>query len=210
MLNANVIQNKEEVIKYLEEVKTKTDIERSAEGKEKTGVMLVGVVAINPANQKEVPVYIADYVLASYGTGAIMAVPAHDERDFQFANKYGIEIVDVIERPIGSDTNVIYSDEGKVCDSADWVNGLTSAEAKLKITEHVNGKIVTKYKLREWVFARQRYWGEPFPIVFDENHKSYVVADSELPVLLPEVESYEPTGTGESPLANIKSFTDVY
>lgn len=184
LLDKNIITNKSEVEKYILEVKDKTDIERGAEGREKTGVKLEGVMAINPANQKEVPVYIADYVLASYGTGAIMAVPAHDERDGEFAKKYDIEVI--------------------VLDVND------TDEERKRITEAVGGKLVKKYKLRDWVFARQRYWGEPFPIVFDENHKSYLVADSELPVRLPEVDSYEPTGTGESPLANISEFRDVY
>jgi leucyl-tRNA synthetase len=184
LLDKNIITNKSEVEKYILEVKDKTDIERGAEGREKTGVKLEGVIAINPANQKEVPVYIADYVLASYGTGAIMAVPAHDERDGEFAKKYDIEVI--------------------VLDVND------TDEERKRITEVVGGKLVKKYKLRDWVFARQRYWGEPFPIVFDENHKSYLVADSELPVRLPEVDSYEPTGTGESPLANIPEFRDVY
>jgi leucyl-tRNA synthetase len=196
-LDKNIILNKSEVEKYLEEVKSKTDIERSAEGREKTGVRLEGVMAINPANNVEVPIYIADYVLASYGTGAIMAVPAHDERDYEFAIKYNIISLDVVN-------------ESNVLINSGEFDGMTSEEARRVITAKVGGKLVTKYKLREWVFARQRYWGEPFPIVFDENHKSFVVADSELPILLPEVESYEPTGTGESPLADIKSFTDVY
>ncbi len=180
MLESGMITNKNEVSAYIESVKSVSEMDRTKEGKEKTGVKLEGVMAINPANQKEVPIYIADYVLASYGTGAIMAVPAHDERDREFAEKFSIEILDV---------PFVDTDE---------------------VLEKTGGKKVVKYKLREWVFARQRYWGEPFPIVFDENHKSYVVADSELPILLPEVESYEPTGNGESPLADIQSFTDVY
>jgi leucyl-tRNA synthetase len=180
MLESGMISNKDEVSAYIESVKTVSEMDRTKEGKEKTGVRLDGVMAINPANQKEVPIYIADYVLASYGTGAIMAVPAHDERDREFAEKFNIEILDV---------PFVDVDE---------------------VLKNTGGKKVVKYKLREWVFARQRYWGEPFPIVFDENHKSYVVADSELPILLPEVESYEPTGNGESPLADIKSFTDIY
>lgn len=363
LLDKNIITNKSEVEKYIADVKDKTDIERGAEGREKTGVKLDGVMAINPANQKEVPVYIADYVLASYGTGAIMAVPAHDARDGEFAKKYGIESIDAVvpfltsevgtewtpnpefptERyrgvqvlihdkssskflvlnnkkgfysfvngtceegesfldcvkrevkeetgyeienlnkictpyrmsyckywknintdnfvacyyaevqvsqksdisneekdkhsiewwseedikkhllslPENSDRHVkylwnnflfkndTYSEDGVLMDSGEF-NDMTSENARAKITEAVGGKVVTRYKLRDWVFARQRYWGEPFPIVFDENHKSYLVADSELPVRLPEVDSYEPTGTGESPLANISEFTDVY
>lgn len=191
MIEGGVILNKEEVQKYIDDTSKKTEIDRSAEGKEKTGVKLEGVVAINPANQKEVPVYIADYVFASYGTGAIMAVPAHDERDREFAEKYNLEILDI---------EVIDNDE-----------------ERKRITDVVGGKLVKKYKLREWVFARQRYWGEPFPIVFaiDENGKviddrHFAVADGELPVRLPDVENYEPTDTGESPLAEIDGFVNVY
>ena len=393
LIEKGLIKNVDEVEKYINEVKNKTDIERGAEGKEKTGVRLEGVMAINPANNKQVPIYIADYVLASYGTGAIMAVPAHDERDYEFAIKYKIEIIQVIKQegnidveknlifknnkfslsenfPINDD---VYTGEGVLKNSGDF-NNLKTQEAKVKITKYVDGKIVKKYKLREWVFARQRYWGEPFPIVYSDEtknlklefkefidktkesaprndketkeknsilvivkhstedkyiclkwkkaswgtfitggieggelaeaaavrevkeetgyqnfksisnlgaidslffhnpkdinilahmsviyielenqekdevskeeeskhdiswikaedllvfitpesmkyvcveilkskHVPYIVADSELPVLLPEVESYEPTGTGESPLADIKSFTDVW
>lgn len=150
---------------------------------EKEGVD-TGIKAINPANGEEVPIYIANYILSDYGTGAIMAVPAHDERDYQFAKKYNLEIreIEVIDKE----------------------------EERKRITKKVGGKIVSKYKLKDWVFARQRYWGELFPIVFDENRKSYAVADKELPVILPDVENYEPTDTGESPLANIKDWVEVY
>ncbi len=154
---------------------------------EKEGID-TGIKAINPANGEEVPIYIANYILSDYGTGAIMAVPAHDERDFEFAKKYNLEIREI---------------EVKDTD-----------EERKRITEQVSGKIVSKYKLKDWVFARQRYWGEPFPIVFAEdengNRKSYAVADNELPVVLPNVENYEPSGTGESPLANITDWVEVY
>lgn len=359
-LDKNLITNINEVEKYISEAKNKSEIERSAEGKEKTGVKLEGVVAINPANKKEVPVYIADYVLSSYGTGAIMAVPAHDERDFEFAKKFGIPVVDVVLeqrnprfpdgvfRKVGiaiiensrgeilmqsvtnsegytdygfpgggieegdteevgtikevkeetgyinfetikrigvleanyyskkrkinrqalaygyyfklknedrvpqeftelekkfkienfwvskskaleiissKDSNSgedlpfykrflenkmdVYTEGGILFNSGEF-DGMQSEEAKKKITEFVGGKMVTKYRLKDWVFARQRYWGEPFPIVFDENHKSYLVADKDLPVKLPDVKNYEPTGDGESPLKNIKNWVEVY
>ncbi len=203
-LTEGVITNGDEVKKYQEEVKKKTDIDRSAEGKEKTGVKLEGIFAVNPVNNEQVPVFIADYVLPQYGTGAIMAVPAHDERDYEFAMRFNLVVKQVIATDTGSVT-----DDGILINS-DLFTGLTSEEARKKITEKVGGKIVTKTKLRDWVFARQRYWGEPFPIVFDENHKSYAVADSELPVELPMVDAYEPTGTGESPLATIKDWVEVY
>jgi leucyl-tRNA synthetase len=212
LLAGGQIENKPEVEKYIEEVKLKTEIERSAEGREKTGVELKGIKAVNPANGEEVPVFIADYVLATYGSGAIMAVPAHDERDFEFAKKYNIEIKKVVK----SDSEDINTEYGELVNSGKF-DGLESEEAKRSITEFVGGKMVTKYKLRDWVFARQRYWGEPFPLVHmmekDENgndvKKIYPVDESDLPVVLPEVENYEPTGTGESPLANIDSWVDV-
>lgn len=170
-------------IEKLEKAENNREVDFDMSKLEKEGID-TGVKAINPANNEEIPIYIANYILSDYGTGAIMAVPAHDERDYEFAKKYNLEIREI-----------------EVKDTE---------EERKKITEKVGGKIVSKYKLKDWVFARQRYWGEPFPIVFDENRKSYAVADSELPVILPEVENYEPTDTGESPLANIKDFVEVY
>jgi leucyl-tRNA synthetase len=350
------ITNKDEVQAYIDAAVQKIDIDRSAEGKEKTGVKLEGVMATNPANQKEVPLYIADYVLATYGTGAIMAVPAHDERDGQFAKKYGIDIVDVVAHKIelwgldamregvetlhrnvvdaiitdkegdvylvkedkdhthligggvendeteegtvrrevreetgftdfevvrkfaprlyvagfrhtrqingtslgcvyevvlnsdarvhsevedgkhelvkvkkedvlktltglhhrflfeqylkGNNGTTIWSEDGVLCNSGDF-NGLTSAEARVKITEAVGGKIVKKSKLRDWVFARQRYWGEPIPLVYDKNGKMYPVHESELPITLPQVDKYEPTDNGESPLYQVPEWVNV-
>ena len=354
LLASGKIQNKNEVQKYIDEAVQKIDIDRSAEGKEKTGVKLEGVMAINPANQKEIPVYIADYVLATYGTGAIMAVPAHDERDGAFAKKYGVEIFDVIAKkyvatgadkeredvetiyrkivdPIIHDTegnfylvkekegnhthfagggvddgevdkealareiteelgftdftigkkiapSIIYegyrhtknknqrsigpayeviidsdkrvlceADEGKheiikakkedvlklitwehhrflfeqylkgvefytedgVLFNSNEFDGLTSVEARIKITEAVGGRIVKKSKLRDWVFARQRYWGEPIPLVYDKDGKMYPVHESELPITLPQVDKYEPTDNGESPLYQVPEWVNI-
>lgn len=354
LLATGQITNKAEVEKYVSEAIQKIDIDRSAEGKEKTGVKLEGVMAINPGNKKEVPVYIADYVLATYGTGAIMAVPAHDERDNEFAKKYGIEIVDVIAKQftmsgenkvregaetlyrdvvdpiihddkgnyylikdkdtgsihligggvekgetdtdavarevteetgftdfsivkkyapyvkcvgyhqrkqvngtsigpsyevvLHSDAKVpceveqglhellvvskdevlkllswehhrflfeqylkgveIWSDDGVLFNSGSF-DGLTSEEARVKITEAVGGKLVKKSKLRDWVFARQRYWGEPIPLVYDKDGKMYPVHESELPITLPQVEKYEPTDNGESPLYQVPEWVHV-
>lgn len=353
------IKNKEEVEKYTAEAIQKIDMDRSAEGKEKTGVKLEGVTAINPANQKEVPIFIADYVLATYGTGAIMAVPAHDERDGEFAKKYGIPVVQVIapftptegedavrhgyetvhrhvidvilendkkeillvidtdkdtgrkvyhfigggveegDSPLDTvyketreesgytdieiigdkfspqagngfkpsknknqvgwgffyhahilsesrvscevdegkhqmgwfskeevgdlltwphhltawndflaGKNVMFSGDGMLVDSGEF-GGLMSEEARVKITEAVGGKLVKKSKLRDWVFARQRYWGEPIPLVYDKSGKMYPVAMSELPVTLPQVEKYEPTDNGESPLSQVTEWVNV-
>ncbi|MEX0931602.1 MAG: leucine--tRNA ligase [Candidatus Paceibacterota bacterium] len=219
------ITNWGEVEKYREETKKKDEIERTAEGKEKTGVLLQGVRAINPATKKEIPVYIADYVLDHYGTGAIMAVPAHDKRDFDFALKYDLPVICVVE-PYDFDQNLVprivsdISDEdsqkiyeeiivGKRCFEgkgrsihSNIYDGLSSDEARGKITDSFGRKKIT-YKLRDWVFSRQRYWGEPIPIIHCESCGVVPVPENDLPVVLPEVESYAPTGTGESPLADI-------
>jgi leucyl-tRNA synthetase len=173
------IKNYPEVEKYISKIKNKTEIERCAENKEKTGVKLEGIMAINPANQEQIPIFIADYVLASYGTGAIMAVPQYDERDKVFAQKYNLPIVD---RPL--------------------------VDSK-EITKKVGGKIVTKYKLRDWIFSRQRYWGEPIPIIFCNSCGTVPVPEKDLPLKLPNVKNYRPTDTGESPLANIKKWVQV-
>ena len=200
------ISNWGEVEEYINKVKNKTDIERTAEDKEKTGVELKGVIAINPANNEEIPVYIADYVLAGYGTGAVMAVPAHDERDFAFAKKYNLNIKEVVSG--GNINEKAFTDYGALVNSGNF-NGKKSEEAKNEITKFVGGKIVTKYKLRDWVFSRQRYWGEPIPIINCEKCGYIPVPEKDLPVLLPKVKSYEPTDNGESPLANIKSWVNT-
>ncbi len=190
------IENWDDVVAYREEVKKKTDIERTAEGKEKTGVLLEGVGALNPATSEPVPVFIADYVLAHYGTGAIMAVPAHDTRDAEFAEQFGLPAIEVI------------GEDGKLIDSAQF-DGMEGEEAKKAITEFAGGKMTTTYKLRDWIFSRQRYWGEPIPVIHCEKCGVVPVPESDLPVVLPEVESYEPTGTGESPLADIAEWVNV-
>ncbi|MFZ2522523.1 MAG: leucine--tRNA ligase [Minisyncoccia bacterium] len=212
------ISNWEEVYKYIEETKTKTEIDRTSEGKEKTGVRLVGVSAVNPANKEIIPVFIADYVLSTYGTGAIMAVPAHDERDFSFAKKYNLSIKEVITGGSGVGAHIGI---GELINS-DNFSGLDIEKAKKEITKYVGGKIVTKYKLRDWVFSRQRYWGEPIPVLFEKeqeisnekflisNERKIVpLSEKELPLKLPKVKSYEPTGEAESPLAKIPSWVNV-
>lgn len=188
------ITNIKEVVAYAKQAAEKTEIERTAEGKEKTGVKLEGLLAINPATKEEVPVFIADYVLAHYGTGAIMSVPAHDERDRQFAEVFKLPAPTVIQNDV-----LVASGE---------FDGLVSEEAKVKITEKFGTKKTT-YKLRDWVFSRQRYWGEPIPVVHCEKCGVVPVPESDLPVKLPEVEHYEPTGTGESPLAAIESWVNT-
>ncbi|MDP1625011.1 MAG: leucine--tRNA ligase [bacterium] len=202
---AAALKNRGEVIKYVAAARVMTQIERTDAKKDKTGVRLEGVFAINPANNEEVPVYVADYVLAEYGTGAVMAVPAHDDRDFEFAKKYDLPIEIVIR----CEDHILtaWTEEGVLVDSGPF-SGMSSEEAKRKITESVGGKWVVKYKLKEWVFSRQRYWGEPFPVLHDGD-KIVPVPEEDLPVELPKVKSYEPTGTGESPLADVEDWVNV-
>ncbi len=212
LINELNIENSKEVEKYIEETKNKTDIDRTAEGKEKTGIEVKGIKAINPANNEEIPIWIADYVLGSYGTGAIMAVPAHDERDFAFATKFDLEIKKVIFLNDGFFHDEVRikpsTEKGFLMNSAKF-NDLSSDDAKKKITEFVSGKLVTKYKLRDWVFSRQRYWGEPIPVIHCPKCGVVPVPDKDLPVLLPKVKNYEPTGTGESPLAGIEKWVNT-
>src|SRR3989344_1762081 len=206
------ITNYDEVLRYIVVAKQKTDIERMAEGKEKTGIELKGVKAVNPATKEEIPIWVADFVLAHYGTGAIMAVPAHDERDFEFAKKFALKIRPVVLsggsvqvgwslEKYADEWNDHYANRGKLWDS-EVFTGLQSEEAKEKITEAFGIKKVT-YKVRDWVFSRQRYWGEPIPLVHCEKDGWVAVPEKDLPVELPVVEKYRPTDTGESPLAAI-------
>lgn len=185
------IKNWDSVSNYVSQTKAKPEEDR-LNSKEKTGIQLRGIVAINPATKEEIPVWIADYVLAGYGTGAIMAVPAHDERDLEFAKKYILPTLDVVE--------------GDMLINSGKFNGLSIEDAKIKITKEVGGKIVTKYKMRDAIFARQRYWGEPIPLVHEKNGIIKSLSDKKLPLKLPDVKSYEPTGTGESPLASVKDW----
>ncbi len=201
------VENFEEVSRYVSDAKKKDDIERTAEGKEKTGVEMKGIKAINPANGEEIPIWVADYVLAHYGTGVVMAVPAHDQRDFEFARKYNLSIKEVINSE-GGVKDSAYTDQGKLINSEKF-NGRDSLEVKKDITKFVGGKWVTKFKLRDWVFSRQRYWGEPIPLIHCDKCGTVPVAEKDLPVKLPKVDKYEPTDTGESPLANIDKWVNV-
>ena len=200
----DLISNYSEVEAYKAEAAKKSDFERTELVKDKTGVEIKGVRAINPATNKEIPIFISDYVLAGYGTGAIMAVPAHDERDWDFAKKFGLPIIEVVEG--GDVQNEAFTDveTGKLVNSG-FLNGLDVADAKAKmidfLTENKIGEAKVNYKLRDWVFSRQRYWGEPIPLVNCEKCGWVAVPESELPIQLPDVESYEPTETGESPLS---------
>ena len=206
------ILNINEVKKYQDEASKKSDFERSELSKEKTGVKLEGLFAINPLNNKEIPIFISDYVLTTYGTGAIMAVPAHDERDYAFAKKFNLPIVEVISG--GDIAKEAYKDtKNGILINSGFINGLSVKEAKDKIIDYLEkndiGKRKTNYKLRDWVFSRQRYWGEPIPIIHCEKCGYVPVPENELPLKLPEVKSYEPTETGESPLSAIENWVNT-
>ncbi len=201
--NKAVIKNWDEVAAYIVSTKLKAEQERLDDTKEKTGALLQGLTAINPATKETIPVFIADYVLATYGTGAIMAVPAHDERDAAFAQKFNLETVSVIT----GEAEVVT--EPGILQNSSSFDGMTSEEAKQAITEKVGGRMTNTYRLRDWVFSRQRYWGEPIPIIHCEQCGAVPVPYEQLPVTLPEVEHYEPTGTGESPLATIADWVNV-
>ena len=194
------------VREYRERAARKSELERADLSKEKTGVF-TGAYAINPATNEKIPIWIADYVLVGYGTGAIGGVPAHDERDLEFAKKFDLPIV-VVVQPTGDEPAIGFTGEGIAVNSP-IINGLTSAEAKKKITawleERGLGKRAINYKLRDWLFSRQRYWGEPFPIVW-ENGKHRALQENELPVVPPPLDDYKPTGTGEPPLAKAKDW----
>jgi len=197
-----------EILKYQEEARKKSDLERTELQKEKTGVF-TGAYAINPVNGKEIPIWIADYVLMGYGTGAIMAVPAHDQRDYEFAKKYDLEITQVIEGGDISEQAFIDVENGIMINSAQF-NGMNAKDCITAITKWLEekglGKKATNYHLRDWVFSRQHYWGEPIPMVYCESCGWQPIDESELPLELPKVEQYEPTDTGESPLAAIEDW----
>jgi len=206
------IENWQDVVEYREMASKKSDFERTELVKEKTGVPLKGINAINPVTGSQIPVWISDYVLMSYGTGAIMAVPAHDERDWEFAKKFNLPIVEVVKG--GNVQEAAFTDtETGVLVNSGFLNGLEVAEAKKKIIEYLTeNNIGTKkvnYKLRDWVFSRQRYWGEPIPLVHCDKCGWVPVPEDQLPLTLPEVDNYMPTDNGESPLANIKDWVNT-
>ena len=213
---ASEIKNLDVVKAYQEQAARKSDFERSELAKEKTGVKIDGLTAVNPVNGKEIPIWVSDYVLMSYGTGAIMAVPAHDERDWEFAKKFNMPIIQVVESSEGpvdvNEAAFVDVATGKLVNSG-FLNGMEVAEAKKAIIEYLEkeniGTQKTNYKLRDWVFSRQRYWGEPIPIVHCDKCGYVPLPEDQLPLELPDVESYMPTDNGESPLAAMRSWVET-
>lgn len=208
----DILKNMDAVREYQAAAAKKSDFERTEVAKDKTGVCLDGVTAINPVNGREIPIFISDYVLVSYGTGAIMAVPAHDTRDWEFAKKFNLPIIEVVK---GGDVEkeAFTNCSTGIMVNSDFLNGKTVEEAKKDIIEFLTQKGIghskVNFKLRDWVFSRQRYWGEPIPIIHCDKCGYVPVPESELPLTLPEVESYEPTENGESPLANITDWVET-
>ncbi len=197
------IKNIEDIEKYKEEANKKSDFQRTELNKDKTGIKLEGIIAINPISGKEIPVFVSDYVLMTYGTGAIMAVPAHDARDKEFAEKYDLPILEVIERNGSRDVLV----------NSEFLNGMTVQEAKKAVIEKIEGSKIgckkVNYKLRDWIFSRQRYWGEPIPVVHCEKCGYVAVPESELPLTLPNIENFNNLEEGKSPLENVKSWVET-
>jgi len=201
-------ENLPAINQYLDEVKSKSDMERTELNKDKTGVF-IGAYAINPINGKEVPIFAADYVLYGYGEGAVMAVPCHDQRDYEFAKKHGLEMIQVLEGDVSS---CAFEGDAKHINS-DFANGLNIADAKKAIIEHLEklgcGKAKINYKLRDWIFSRQRYWGEPIPVITMEDGSTKIVELKDLPLVLPELNVYAPSGDGQSPLAKANDWVNV-
>ncbi len=213
-LESGKLNNADEVVAYQKEAASKSDLERTELNKEKTGVCLDGVKGVNPVNGKEIPIFISDYVLATYGTGAIMAVPAHDDRDWEFAKKFGCEIIEVVSG--GEDVQkaaFTAKDETGILVNSEFLNGLTVKDAIPVITKWLEekgiGEAKVNYKLRDWVFSRQRYWGEPIPMIWCDKCGWQPVPEDQLPLLLPEVESYEPTDDGESPISKMTDWVNT-
>ena len=209
-------EQNEAVEEYVLAASRKSDLERTELAKEKTGVF-TGTHATHPLTGEDVPVWVADYVLGTYGTGAIMAVPAHDDRDFEFATQFGLPVVQVVQPPEGAEEGACHAGAGKMvnsaCDALD-VNEMDNVEAGAKVTEWLEAKGIgakkVNFKLRDWLFARQRYWGEPFPVVYAEGSDEPIpVPLEQLPLTLPETDNFKPSGSGEGPLANVEDWVQT-
>ena len=212
-LAAGALANADEVNAYREAAARKSDFERTEMNKDKTGVELKGVKGVNPVNGKELPIYISDYVLATYGTGAIMAVPAHDDRDYEFAKKFSIPMIQVVDGECDLGKAAFCDIDSGVMVNSGFIDGLSVKDAQKKmiawLEEKGVGKAKTQYKLRDWLFSRQRYWGEPFPVIHWEDGTQSLVPEEDLPLTLPELEDYKPTGSGEPPLARAQGWVNV-
>ena len=212
-LEAGVLSNADEVVAYREAAARKSDFERTEMNKDKTGVELKGVRGVNPVNGKDLPIYISDYVLATYGTGAIMAVPAHDDRDYEFAKKFSIPMIQVVDGDCDLAKSAFTDIESGVMVNSGFIDGLSVKDAQKKmiawLEENGVGKAKVQYKLRDWLFSRQRYWGEPFPVIHWEDGTQSLVAEQDLPLTLPELQDYKPTGSGEPPLARASDWVNV-
>ncbi len=205
----DVIKNIKEINKYQAEARKKSELERTELNKEKTGVKIEGLTAINPITEKEMPIFVSDYVLSTYGTGAVMGVPAHDTRDYEFAKKFGLDIIEVIEG--GDISKEAYTGDG-VHVNSDFLNGLNKEDSIKEIIEYMEkkkcGTKKTNYKMRDWIFSRQRFWGEPIPMIYCDKCGWVPMNEEDLPLVLPDVPNYEPTENGESPLAAIPEFVN--
>ena len=212
-LESGRLKNADAVVSYQKAAASKSDLERTELNKEKTGVELDGVRGVNPVNGKEIPIFISDYVLSTYGTGAIMAVPAHDDRDWEFAKKFGCEIIEVVKGGDVEKEAFTLKDDTGIMVNSDFLNGLTVKDAIPVITKWLEekgiGEAKVNYKLRDWVFSRQRYWGEPIPMIWCDKCGWQPVPEDQLPLLLPEVESYEPTDDGESPISKMTDWVNT-
>ncbi|MDF2524343.1 MAG: leucyl-tRNA synthetase, partial [Clostridiales bacterium] len=206
------ITNYTELVEYREFASKKSDFERTELVKEKTGVQILGLMAVNPVNGNQIPIWVSDYVLMSYGTGAIMAVPGHDTRDWEFAKRFSLPIIEVVAGGNVEEAAFTEIESGKMINS-DFLNDMDVSAAKKKISEWLEEKSLgqrkVNFKLRDWVFSRQRYWGEPIPLVHCDKCGWVPVPEDQLPLLLPEVESYEPTDNGESPLAKMTDWVNT-
>ena len=206
----DIIKNMDEISKYQNDARKKSELERTELNKEKTGVLIDGLTAINPVTEKEMPIFVSDYVLAGYGTGAVMGVPAHDTRDYEFAKKFGLEIIEVIEG--GDISKEAYTGDG-IHVNSDFLNGLNKEDSIKEIIDYMEkkkcGTKKTNYKMRDWIFSRQRFWGEPIPMIYCDKCGWVPMNEEDLPLVLPDVPNYEPTETGESPLAAIEEFVNT-